>query len=470
MPSAAGALQGAAGQGPAEPGRRQKYQRQRGLQLPERGGWACARDYIDRGINGSLSGGELKRIEIAMVLARGSKLSIFDEPEAGIDLWSFQNLIRVFEKRRQTRGSILIISHQERILNIADRSSSSRQPDQKRGPAQQVLPPCWAVPFQQPGLQCAGRQSGRGAQMIDAIEQNLLREVADLDSLPVGAYNIRANGQLAGRNTTANIDIVTKDDKPGIDIYIRPFTKNESVHIPVILSQTGLTDLVYNDFHIGEGADVTIIAGCGIHNCGGGNAQHDGIHTFYLAKNAKLRYVEKHYGEGDGRGKQVMNPTTIVHLAEGAQMEMETTQIAGIDDTMRKTSGDLAEGASLVIHEKIMTTGDQHAVTDFDVDLNGEGCSANVVSRSVAKDVSKQEFISHINGNCACAGHSECDAIIMDHASVIASPALTANSVDASLIHEAAIGKIAGEQLIKLMTLGLTEKEAEDQIVNGFLK
>ena len=288
--------------------------------------------------------------------------------------------------------------------------------------------------------------------MIDAIEQNLLREVADLDSLPVGAYNIRANGQLAGRNTTANIDIVTKDDKPGIDIYIRPFTKNESVHIPVILSQTGLTDLVYNDFHIGEGADVTI------------------IHTFYLAKNAKLRYVEKHYGEGDGRGKQVMNPTTIVHLAEGAQMEMETTQIAGIDDTMRKTSGDLAEGASLVIHEKIMTTGDQHAVTDFDVDLNGEGCSANVVSRSVAKDVSKQEFISHINGNCACAGHSECDAIIMDHASVIASPALTANSVDASLIHEAAIGKIAGEQLIKLMTLGLTEKEAEDQIVNGFLK
>ena len=286
---------------------------------------------------------------------------------------------------------------------------------------------------------------------MDAIEKNLLKEIAELDSLPVGAYNIRANGELAGRNTTANIDIVTKTDKPGIDIYIRPFTKNESVHIPVILSQTGLKDLVYNDFHIGEGADVTIIAGCGIHNCGGGNAEHDGIHTFWLAKNAKLRYVEKHYGEGDGRGKQIMNPTTIVHLAEGAQMEMETTQIAGVDDTIRKT-------------------GDQRAITDFNVDLNGEGCSANIVSRSVAKDVSKQEFISHINGNCACAGHSECDAIIMDQASVIASPALTANSVDASLIHEAAIGKIAGEQLIKLMTLGLTEKEAEDQIVNGFLK
>ena len=306
--------------------------------------------------------------------------------------------------------------------------------------------------------------------MLDAIEKKLLKEVAELDSLPVGAYNIRANGELAGRNTTANIDIVTKTDKPGIDIYIRPFTKNESVHIPVILSQTGLKDLVYNDFHIGEGADVTIIAGCGIHNCGGGDAQHDGIHTFWLAKNARLRYVEKHYGEGDGRGKQIMNPTTIVHLAEGAQMEMETTQIAGVDDTIRKTGGDLAAGASLVVKEKIMTTGDQKAVTDFVVDLNGEGCSANIVSRSVAKDVSKQEFISHINGNCACAGHSECDAIIMDQASVVASPALTANSVDASLIHEAAIGKIAGEQLIKLMTLGLTEKEAEDQIVNGFLK
>ena len=305
---------------------------------------------------------------------------------------------------------------------------------------------------------------------MDAIEKNLLKEVAELDALPVGAYNIRANGGLAGRSTTANIDIVTKTDKPGIDIFIKPGTKNESVHIPVIISRTGLKDLVYNDFHIGADCDVTIIAGCGIHNCGGGDAQHDGIHTFWLDKNARLRYVEKHYGEGDGRGKQVMNPTTIVHLGEGAHMEMETTQISGIDDTIRKTGGDLAAGASLVVHEKIMTTGDQKAVTDFNVDLNGDGCSANVVSRSVAKDTSVQEFISRINGNCACAGHTECDAIIMDHAKVLASPQLTANHIDASLIHEAAIGKIAGEQLIKLMTLGLTEQQAEEQIVNGFLK
>lgn len=306
--------------------------------------------------------------------------------------------------------------------------------------------------------------------MIDDIQKRLLKEVADLDSLPVGAYNIRANGAAAGRHTTANIDIVTKTDRPGIDIIIAPGTKNESVHIPVVVSQAGLKDLVYNDFYIGENADVVIIAGCGIHCTGAEETSHDGIHTFHVGKNARLRYVEKHYGEGEGRGKRVMNPTTIVHLAEGAAMEMETTQISGIDDTIRKTSGTLAAHATLTVREKIMTTGDQHAVTDFTIDLNGENCSTDVVSRSVARDESKQEFYSHINGNNACAGHSECDAIIMDRACVIATPALVANHVDAALIHEAAIGKIAGEQLIKLMTLGLTAEEAEHEIVNGFLK
>ena len=306
--------------------------------------------------------------------------------------------------------------------------------------------------------------------MIDDIQKRLLKEIADLDSLPVGAYNIRANGAAAGRHTTANIDIVTKTDRPGIDIIIAPGTKNESVHIPVVVSQAGLKDLVYNDFYIGENADVVIIAGCGIHCAGAEETSHDGIHTFHVGKNARLRYVEKHYGEGEGRGKRVMNPTTIVHLAEGAAMEMETTQISGIDDTIRKTSGTLATHATLTVREKIMTTGDQHAVTDFTIDLNGENCSTDVVSRSVARDESKQEFYSHINGNNACAGHSECDAIIMDRACVIATPALVANHVDAALIHEAAIGKIAGEQLIKLMTLGLTAEEAEHEIVNGFLK
>ncbi len=304
---------------------------------------------------------------------------------------------------------------------------------------------------------------------MDAIKQRLLKEVADLDALPVGAYNIRENGKGGGRNTTANIDIQTKVDKPGIDIIIKPGTKNESVHIPVVLSESGLRDMVYNDFFIGEDADVVVIAGCGIHNAGCGDSAHDGIHTFHLAKNARLRYVEKHYGEGEGSGKRLMNPTTVVHLAEGAHMEMETTQIGGIDDTTRVTNGELEAGASLVVHEKIMTVGDQHAVTDFTVDMNGEGSSVNVISRSVAKENSRQEFVSRLNGNTACAGHTECDAIIMDNACVLASPQITANHVDASLIHEAAIGKIAGEQLIKLMTLGLSEAEAEEQIVNGFL-
>ncbi|MBR3171232.1 MAG: SufD family Fe-S cluster assembly protein [Lachnospiraceae bacterium] len=304
---------------------------------------------------------------------------------------------------------------------------------------------------------------------MDEIRMNLLKEVADLDALPVGAYNIRENGKAAGRNTTANIDIVTKTDKPGIDIYIAPGTKKESVHIPVIISQTGLTDLVYNDFYIGEDADVVIIAGCGIHNCGGELSQHDGIHTFWLGKNSHIRYVEKHYGEGDG-SKNVMNPTTIVHLDEGASMEMETTQIAGIDDTDRRTEGDLKAGAKLEVREKILTNGVQNAKTYFNVDLNGEGCSANVVSRSVARENSTQFFDSRLNGNAPCAGHSECDSIIMENGRVTACPSLTANNIDASLIHEAAIGKIAGEQLMKLMTLGLTEKEAEEQIVNGFLK
>lgn len=305
---------------------------------------------------------------------------------------------------------------------------------------------------------------------MDIIQKQLLEKIADLHEIPDGAYNIRSNGGLGGRNTTANIDIVSKTDKPGIDIIIKPNTKNESVHIPVIISETGLYDLVYNDFYIGENADVVIIAGCGIHNCGDQRSQHDGIHSFHVGKNAKVKYVERHYGEGDGNGENVMNPTTIVDIEDGGYMEMETTQIKGIESTIRKTTATLANDAKLVIHEKIMTHGKQEAKTDFTVEMNGENSSANVVSRSVAKDNSKQIFLSNIKGNNKCSGHTECDAIIMDNAQVSAIPEITANHIDASLIHEAAIGKIAGEQLIKLMTLGLTEKEAEEQIVNGFLK
>ena len=305
---------------------------------------------------------------------------------------------------------------------------------------------------------------------MDAIQKDLLEKIADLHEVPQGAYNIRANGEAAARSTTANIDIVTKTDKPGIDIIIKPFTKNESVHIPVIISKTGHSEMVYNDFYIGEGADVTIVAGCGIHNTGDSESRHDGIHTFYVGKNAKMRYVEKHYGAGDGNGKNVMNPTTVINLEENAYVEMDTVQIKGVDSTDRVTTAKIAKGATLIVSEKLMTHGKQVATTKFDVDLDGENSATHVISRSVARDESKQLFLSNVNGNNACNGHTECDAIVMDKAVVSAIPQIQANHTDASLIHEAAIGKIAGEQLTKLMTLGLTEKEAEEQIINGFLK
>lgn len=306
--------------------------------------------------------------------------------------------------------------------------------------------------------------------MMDQIQKTLLEEIADLHGVPAGAYNIRANGQMAGRHTTANIDIITKEDKSGIDIRIKPGTKNESVHIPVVLSQSGLTEMVYNDFYIGDNADVTIVAGCGIHNSGDAASEHDGIHRFFVGKNAKIRYVEKHYGEGDGKGERILNPTTEVTMDEGSYMEMEMVQIKGVDSTVRNTVASLAAGARIVIKERLLTHGTQTADSTIEVNLNGEDASANVLSRSVAKEESRQKFVSIINGNARCAGHTECDAIIMDHAKIQAVPELTANDPDAALIHEAAIGKIAGEQIIKLMTLGLTEAEAEAQIINGFLK
>ena len=305
---------------------------------------------------------------------------------------------------------------------------------------------------------------------MDKIQQNLLKEVAGLHEVPEGAYSLRINGQLHGKNSSENIEIVQKTDKPGIDIYVKAGTKKESLHIPVILSQTGLRELVYNDFHIGEDCDVTIVAGCGIHNGGNETSEHSGVHAFYLAKNARVKYVEKHYGQGDGNGNNIMNPTTYVELDEGAYLEMETAQIKGIDSTKRTTKAILGAKSTLIVSEKIMTHGEQFAETEFEVDLAGEGAGTHVVSRSVARDKSRQRFVSRIKGNAECSGHTECDAIILDDATVAAVPEILAVHPDASLIHEAAIGKIAGEQLIKLMTLGLTEKEAEEEIINGFLR
>ena len=305
---------------------------------------------------------------------------------------------------------------------------------------------------------------------MDAIQMQLIREIADLHDVPEGAYNFRANGESVGRNTTANIDIKSKTEGSGIDIRIKDGTKHESVHIPVVLSESGLKETVYNDFFIGEECDVLIVAGCGIDNCGQQDSEHDGIHRFYVGKNSKVRYVEKHYGSGDGNGKRILNPVTEVYMEEGSTMEMEMAQIKGVDSTERATVAELKKDAKLVVRERLMTHGSQTAISTYKVSLNEDGSSADVVSRSVARDTSYQKFDACIIGNAACSGHTECDSIIMDKGRILALPALEANSVDAALVHEAAIGKIAGEQLIKLMTLGLTEAEAEEQIINGFLK
>lgn len=305
---------------------------------------------------------------------------------------------------------------------------------------------------------------------MNAVVNNMLNIIANIVDKPMGAFNIRVNGKSIGRSSTKNIEIVPKRNGEGIDIYIRPGTKNEKVHIPVVVEgDSYFKDVVYNDFYVGEDSDVEIVAGCGLHNDGTHLSRHDGIHTFHVGKNAKVHYVEKHYGEGNGSGEKVLNPETIINMESGSYLEMETVQIEGVDSTDRVTRGTLAEDATLIVKEKLMTSGKQTARTEFDIDLDGKGASTNVISRSVAKGDSKQEFYSKINGNSECAGHSECDAIIMDNAVVTAIPEITAANVDASLIHEAAIGKIAGEQIIKLMTLGLTSEEAEQEIVGGFL-
>lgn len=305
---------------------------------------------------------------------------------------------------------------------------------------------------------------------LTKIDKDLLVEIADLHEIPAGAYNIRKDGKLVSRASSANIEIATKQDKPGIDIIIKPNTKNESVHIPVIVTEAGLKDLVYNDFYVGKNADVTIVAGCGI-SCGSDKGEgHDGVHTFYLEEGARVVYIEKHYGTGKGSGDRILNPVTNAYLKKNSYMKMETVQIGGVTSTVRTTNATLEDFAKLEINEKIMTDKNETAETNFNVELNGKDSSTHVVSRSVARGKSYQVYKSVVNGNNKCFGHTECDAIIMDKANIVAKPELTAKSTEASLIHEAAIGKIAGEQIIKLQTLGLTEQEAEQEIIKGFLK
>ncbi len=307
--------------------------------------------------------------------------------------------------------------------------------------------------------------------MLNEVQKRILAQVADMATIPDGAVNIRSDGQKVFRHNSEHIVIESKTDKDGIDIRIAPGTKAESVYIPVVLTKTGFQDMVYNDFFVGEGADVTIVAGCGIHNCGSCDSRHDGIHTFYVGKNAKVRYIEKHYGEGEGGGKRILNPQTILYLEEGAHVTLETSQIRGVDDTKRYTRAELkGANSEIIIREKLLTHGEQHAVSEMDVFLQGDGSRTQVISRSVAQDASSQIFYPRVTGSCACFGHVQCDAIIMGHSKVRAIPEITCDHVDASLIHEAAIGRIAGEQILKLMTLGLSAEEAEQKILEGFLR
>ena len=301
-------------------------------------------------------------------------------------------------------------------------------------------------------------------------EKQIFCEVANVFEIPEGDYNFRVNGKSVGRKSTDNINIESKTNVSGLDIYIKANTKNETVHIPVAISVTGLSEAVYNDFHIGENADVVIIAGCGIYNCGPNDSVHNGIHRFFIEKGAKVHYIEKHYGFGGGRGGRILNPVTELYMKEGSEAFLEMEQIKGVDSTIRETKAELGDKAKLIVKERLMTHGRQKAESNYCVNLDGEDSAVDIVSRAIAQDVSRQSLRMNIVGNNRCRGHSECDAILMNKARVFALPSLDAKCVDAELIHEAAIGKIAGEQIIKLMTLGLTKKEAESQIINGFLK
>ena len=307
-------------------------------------------------------------------------------------------------------------------------------------------------------------------EMNESIRKGLLEKIADLHGTPEGAYNIRENSELSGRHNTEEITIETKTDRQGINIIVKSGTKNKSVHIPVIITKTGITEMVYNDFIIGDDCDVLIVAGCGIHNAGDEKSAHDGVHTFEIGKNSHVKYIEKHYGEGNGSGERIMNPEMTAHLCDGASMEIETVQIGGIDSTNRKTVITAEAGCEVNISERIMSDGRQNVVSDTEVILNGKGSKARINSRSVAKGESTQLFYPKLTGNSECFGHVQCDSIIMDSAKIRSIPEICANSVDAKLIHEAAIGKIAGEQITKLMTLGLTAEEAEEKILAGLLK
>ncbi len=305
---------------------------------------------------------------------------------------------------------------------------------------------------------------------LDAVTNSVLDAIDTSGFRQEGAYNLRYNGQALCHGDSEHIKIRRKEDRQGIDVYISSEARGEQVHIPVVIAKSGMTDIVYNDFYIGEGADVVIVAGCGIHNSGCNETRHDGIHAFHVGKNAKVVYEEKHYGEGEGTGQNILNPVTQINLEEGAVFTLDTVQIRGVDSTERKTDVDMGPGSRLVVMEKLMTHGSQSAVSNMEVRMNGSGSSAQIVSRSVAKGTSRQTFHPNAVGNALCKAHIQCDSIIMDEAQVCSIPEIDARNVDAQIVHEAAIGRINTEQLLKLRSFGMTEEEAEAVIIEVFLR
>ena len=425
----------------------------------------CSADYLNRQMDGTLSGGEMKRLEIATVLAKPHKVSIFDEPEAGIDLWSFSMLIKRFEEiHKEKKECLILISHQERIIQMADKimviEDGQRIRYKRRCTADSV-----------PAENRPDVRSGRRHMLmvqVDETTQGVLNQISE-GFAQKGAYNLRQNGIPLCHGDSEHIKIRKKEDKPGIDILIDGETKGEKVFIPVVVSVSGMTDLVYNDFYVADGADVTIVAGCGIHNGGCNDSRHDGIHTFHVGKNANVRYEEKHYGEGNGTGQRILNPVTNIEIGENSVFTLDTVQIKGVDSTIRTTNVVMDANSKLFVLERLMTDGDQKAESDIEVCMNGSGSSAQIISRSVGKGNSSQVFHPKAVGKNKCHAHIQCDSIIMDHAQVGSIPEIQAKHVDAAIIHEAAIGRINDEQLLKLRTLGMTEAEAENVIIENFL-
>jgi uncharacterized protein len=305
---------------------------------------------------------------------------------------------------------------------------------------------------------------------MDRIDKLLLEKIADLHGVPQGAYNIRKNGKLLSRETTEDINILSKKDKDGIDIVIKPGTKNKSVHIPVILNASGMQDEVYNDFYVGDNCDVLIVAGCGVHNSGDKMSSHNGIHTFHVGNNSHVRYVEKHFGMGKKSAERNLDPVTVAYIGKNSKLEMETVQLGGVTKSTRTTSAVVGEKSTFIVKESLLTQGNEQVKTQFDVNLKGKNSKVDVVSRSVAQGKSRQEFVSNVEGNNECFGHVECDGILSDKSQIISTPRIIANHKDAMLTHEASIGKISEQQQIKLMTLGLTKEQAEEKIIQGFLQ